>query len=85
MNNTTLEAPKVSLQTRENRLSGNMGVGELVMNVLAFSSPLATVAGTLPVLLMFSGQTAPAIYLLVTLMLLIFSVGFVKMSRSVQG
>ncbi|MBU8867747.1 APC family permease [Paenarthrobacter sp. MMS21-TAE1-1] len=55
------------------------------MNVLAFSSPLATVAGTLPVLLMFSGQTAPAIYLLVTLMLLIFSVGFVKMSRSVQG
>ncbi|MFK0003115.1 APC family permease [Paenarthrobacter sp. NPDC090520] len=85
MNNTTLDAPKVSRQTQENRLSGNMGVGELVMNVLAFSSPLATVAGTLPVLLMFSGQTAPAIYLLVTLMLLIFSVGFVKMSRSVQG
>jgi amino acid transporter len=85
MNNTTLDAPKVSRQTQSNRLSGNMGVGELVMNVLAFSSPLATVAGTLPVLLMFSGQTAPAIYLLVTLMLLIFSVGFVKMSRSVQG
>ncbi|MFJ4028630.1 APC family permease [Paenarthrobacter sp. NPDC089989] len=85
MNNTTLDAPKVSRRTQENRLSGNMGVGELVMNVLAFSSPLATVAGTLPVLLMFSGQTAPAIYLLVTLMLLIFSVGFVKMSRSVQG
>ncbi|WP_144663146.1 APC family permease [Paenarthrobacter nicotinovorans] len=85
MNNTTLDAPKVSRHTQENRLSGNMGVGELVMNVLAFSSPLATVAGTLPVLLMFSGQTAPAIYLLVTLMLLIFSVGFVKMSRSVQG
>jgi len=85
MNNTTLEAPKLSRQTHEHRLSGNMGVGELVMNVLAFSSPLATVAGTLPVLLMFSGQTAPAIYLLVTLMLLIFSVGFVKMSRSVQG
>ncbi|MEQ4567259.1 APC family permease [Paenarthrobacter sp. CAP02] len=85
MNNTTLEAPRLSRQTHEHRLSGNMGVGELVMNVLAFSSPLATVAGTLPVLLMFSGQTAPAIYLLVTLMLLIFSVGFVKMSRSVQG
>ncbi|BCW34625.1 amino acid transporter [Arthrobacter sp. StoSoilA2] len=85
MNNTTLDAPQVARQTSQNRLSGNMGVGELVMNVLAFSSPLATVAGTLPVLLMFSGQTAPAIYLLVTLMLLIFSVGFVKMSRSVQG
>ena len=72
-------------QTQENKLSGNMGVGELVMNVLAFSSPLATVAGTLPVLLLFSGHTAPGIYLLVTLMLLIFSIGFVKMSRSVEA
>ncbi|MCX8454851.1 APC family permease [Paenarthrobacter ureafaciens] len=85
MNNTSLDVPKVTRQNKENRLSGNMGVGELAMNVLAFSSPLATVAGTLPVLLMFSGQTAPAIYIGVTLMLLIFSVGFVKMSRSVQG
>jgi len=85
MNSTTIDAPKVARPSQENKLSGNMGVGELVMNVLAFSSPLATVAGTLPVLLMFSGQTAPAIYTLVTLMLLIFSVGFVKMSRSVQG
>jgi amino acid transporter len=62
-----------------------MGVGELVMNVLAFSSPLTTVAGTLPVMLLFSGHTAPGIYLLVTLMLLIFSVGFVRMSRSVDA
>jgi amino acid transporter len=85
MNNTTIDAPQVKHHTKEARLSGSMGVGELVMNVLAFSSPLATVAGTLPVLLMFSGQTAPAIYMLVTLMLLIFSVGFVKMSRSVKG
>ncbi|BCW52370.1 amino acid transporter [Arthrobacter sp. 1088] len=72
-------------QTQEHKLSGNMGVGELVMNVLAFSSPLTTVAGTLPVMLLFSGHTAPGIYLLVTLMLLIFSVGFVKMSRSVEA
>ncbi len=55
------------------------------MNVLAFSSPLTTVAGTLPVMLLFSGQTAPGIYIMVTLMLLIFSVGFVKMSRSVEA
>lgn len=85
MNNVTLESPRTTVRTQETRLNGNMGVGELVMNVLAFSSPLATVAGTLPVLLMFSGQTAPAIYILVTFMLLIFSVGFVKMSQSVRG
>lgn len=85
MTRIILDAEHTPRRSKENRLRGNMGVGELVMNVLAFSSPLATVAGTLPVLLMFSGQTAPAIYLLVTLMLLIFAVGFVKMSQSVQG
>lgn len=69
----------------ELRLRGNMGVGELVMSVLAFASPLATVAGTMPVLLMFSGKTAPGIYIIMMVMLLIFSVGFVKMSRSIEN
>ncbi|MFZ3572199.1 APC family permease [Streptomyces sp. BH097] len=55
------------------------------MSVLAFASPLATVAGTMPVLLMFSGKTAPGIYIITTVMLLIFSAGFVKMSRSVEN
>jgi len=85
MSSTTRGTTKTPAHTQENKLSGNMGVGELVMNVLAFSSPLTTVAGTLPVMLLFSGQTAPGIYILVTLMLLIFSVGFVKMSRSVES
>ncbi|MFK0003105.1 APC family permease [Paenarthrobacter sp. NPDC090522] len=85
MSSSTKGKPIAPTQTQEHKLSGNMGVGELVMNVLAFSSPLTTVAGTLPVMLLFSGHTAPGIYLLVTLMLLIFSVGFVKMSRSVEA
>ena len=85
MTSSTKGKPITPTQTQEHKLSGNMGVGELVMNVLAFSSPLTTVAGTLPVMLLFSGHTAPGIYLLVTLMLLIFSVGFVKMSRSVEA
>lgn len=85
MSSTTRGTTKTRTQTQEHKLSGNMGVGELVMNVLAFSSPLTTVAGTLPVMLLFSGHTAPGIYLLVTLMLLIFSVGFVRMSRSVDA
>ncbi|MEV7607317.1 APC family permease [Paenarthrobacter sp. NPDC089322] len=85
MSSTTRGTTITPTHTQEHKLSGNMGVGELVMNVLAFSSPLTTVAGTLPVMLLFSGHTAPGIYLLVTLMLLIFSVGFVKMSRSVEA
>lgn len=85
MSDTTNDAKNASPKTRENHLSGNMGVGELVMSVLAFSSPLTTVAGFIPVLLIFSGHSAPGIYLLLTLMLLIFSVGFVQMSRSVRN
>lgn len=77
--------PQSRRQTQDHRLSGNMGVGELVMSVLAFSSPLTTVAGFIPVLLMFSGHSAPGIYIALTAMLLIFSVGFVKMSKSVEN
>lgn len=62
-----------------------MGIGELVMSVLAFSAPLTTVAGFIPVLLVYSGPTAPAIYLVVTALLLVFSVGFVAMSRTVPN
>ncbi|MGC7151640.1 APC family permease [Paenarthrobacter ureafaciens] len=82
---STTKGKQTPTRTQEDKLNGNMGVGELVMNVLAFSSPLTTVAGTLPVMLLFSGHTASGIYLLVTLMLLIFSVGFVRMSRSVDA
>lgn len=85
MSNTVSTEMTPETRSGQQRLRGSMGVGELVMSVLAFSSPLTTVAGTLPVLLMFSGHTAPGIYLLLTLMLVIFSVGFVRMSRSVKN
>lgn len=80
-----IEAATQVPETEALRLRGNMGVGELVMSVLAFASPLATVAGTMPVLLMFSGKSAPGIYIIMTVMLLVFSVGFVKMSRSIEN
>lgn len=67
------------------RLSGNMGVGELVMSVLAFSAPLTTVAGFVPVLLMFSGNTGAAIYIVATVVLVVFSVGFTAMGRVVPN
>ena len=62
-----------------------MGTGELVMSVLAFSAPLTTVAGFIPVLLTFDGHSAPVIYLLLTALLLIFSVGFTAMGRKVPN
>jgi amino acid transporter len=85
MSDTKLDAAHEERAPQEHKLSGNMGVGELVMSVLAFSSPLTTVAGFIPVLLIFSGASAPGIYLILTAMLLVFSVGFVRMSRSVEN
>ncbi|MEV6986984.1 APC family permease [Sphaerisporangium sp. NPDC051017] len=75
----------VEVADRPRRLQGNMGVGELVMSVLAFSAPLTTVAGFVPVLLMFSGNTGPAIYIVATVILVIFSVGFTAMGRIVPN
>lgn len=69
----------------EERLSGNMGAIEVAMSVLAFSSPLTTVVGFIPVLLLFGGPTAPSIYLILTALLLVFTVGFVRMGASVKN
>ncbi|KAA0109056.1 APC family permease [Mycolicibacterium sp. P9-22] len=55
------------------------------MTVLAFSSPLTTVAGFIPVLLSFDSRSAPAIYLLVAAILLVFSVGFTAMARKLPN
>lgn len=85
MTQATRSKAREPLYTETTRLSGRMGVGELVMSVLAFSSPLTTVAGFIVVLLTFSGDTAPGIYLVITAMLLLFSVGFVRMSKKVRN
>ncbi|MFJ9899981.1 APC family permease [Streptomyces sp. NPDC091280] len=86
------QVPTVSGAKREaevveqpRRLQGSMGVGELAMSVLAFSAPLTTVAGFIPVLLMYGGKTGPAIYIVATVVLLAFCVGFTLMGRTVPN
>jgi amino acid transporter len=78
-------APTAAGSEQPARLRGNMGVIELALTVLAFSSPLTTVAGFIPVLLTFDGRSAPVIYLIITGVLLIFSVGFTAMARKVSN
>lgn len=63
------------------RLSGHMGTWKLVLSVLAFSSPLVTAAGYLSLTILVAGETAPAAFLLTTIALLIFSVGYMAMTR----
>ncbi len=67
------------------RLQGKMGVFEIAFTVMAFSSPLTVAWGYLPVVILFGGIGAPINFLFTTLLLALFSVGYVKMSRSIPN
>jgi len=77
----------MSKNTNENtlnadRLQGNMGVGALVMSVLAFSGPLLTTSGFIPVyfpLLESEASGVPMVFIFVTIVLVLFATGFSKM------
>lgn len=58
-----------------------MGTTQLVLTVLAFSSPLVCLAGYFSLTIMTSGNTAPLAFVIVTAVLLIFSVGYVAMTK----
>ena len=67
------------------KLRGSIGVAAIVFLVLAAASPLTTVAGSLPVMIgLGNGAGAPLAYIVAALVLLVFSVGYAAMSRSVE-
>ncbi|MBT2266107.1 APC family permease [Rhodococcus erythropolis] len=66
--------------------SNSIGVSGIVFFVLAFAAPLTVIIGIGPIVLGESGSPgAPAAFLLTTVVLLIFSVGFAAMSREHAG
>lgn len=65
-------------------LRGSLGVAEIVFLVVAAAAPLTAIGGALPVMLAIgNGPGVPAAYLLVAVVLLLFSVGYAAMSRHV--
>ncbi len=71
----------------EARLQGNMGVGALVMSVLAFSGPLLTTSGFIPVyfpLLESDASGVPMVFIFVTITLVLFATGFSKMGTVME-
>jgi amino acid transporter len=67
-------------------LSRNLGVGSIVFMVVAAAAPLAVVAANLPVLIAQSGNAgAPYYFLVCTVLLWVFSVGFTLMTRYVPN
>lgn len=63
------------------RLSGQMSTTQLVLSVLAFSSPLTCLSGYFSLTIMTIGRTAPVAFVIVTAVLMVFSVGYMAMTR----
>ncbi|WP_084526250.1 APC family permease [Nocardia vaccinii] len=75
--------PASSSDTGPTRLSGKLGVTPLVLSVLAFSAPIVTVSGYIAFTISFAGPQAPLAYLLATVILLVFAVGFTVMTKHI--
>lgn len=68
----------------QKKLSGNMGALSLAMTVLAFSAPLTTVAGYIPVSLMFGGVGSPLLFVVVAAVMLLFGIGYITLNNMVR-
>jgi amino acid transporter len=66
-------------------LSGSMGTFRLFALVMAFVSPLVTVAGWVSILIVYGGEGAPLLMLAATALVLIFSMGFVAMGHHMSN
>jgi hypothetical protein len=67
-------------------LNRGLGVGSILFMVVAAAAPMSVVAGSMPVLIGVSDSTGmPVYYLMSTLVLILFSVGYVSMSKYVRN
>ncbi|HTF47414.1 MAG TPA: APC family permease [Pseudonocardia sp.] len=70
----------------EAMLHRGLGVGSIVFMVVAAAAPLGVVAANLPIVIAVSGNIgAPAYFVIATIILALFSVGFTLMSRYVPN
>lgn len=75
---TDAPAPPVGLR-------GRMGTVQLVLTVLAFSAPLTVVIAWIPFLIIYNGVGAPTSFIVASLLLLVFAVGFTTMTRYIPN
>ncbi|WP_052074079.1 APC family permease [Rhodococcoides fascians] len=67
-------------------LSGRLGPGAIVFMVVAAAAPLTVIAGTVPLgIAVGNGAAYPASYVVCTVILLLFAVGFTTMAKHVPG
>ena len=68
-------------QVQEQNLTGNMSVSSLVLTVLAFSAPMVVVSGYMPLTISTAGTGAPFAFILTTIVLFIFAVGYLAITK----
>lgn len=78
------KALQIDAPSKHKKLAGEMGAFSLALTVLAFSAPLTTVSGYIPVALMFGGVGSPLAFIFVTAMILIFGIGYVTLNTEVK-
>jgi amino acid transporter len=82
-----LSPERLSLTDRDGgesvRLTGRMGVASLALSVLAFSAPMAVVSGFIPFTILFDGVGATFGFILTTVLLILFAIGYVTMAKHV--
>ena len=78
-----IDAQAFPLATPSEHLSGRLGVLRIVSLVIAFSAPLAVVSGYLAVeMALGDGLGAPGAFVVVGLLLLLFSVGYTELVKA---
>lgn len=66
------------------KLTGNMGMISLMLTVLAYSAPMAVVTGFVPFVIIFGGPGATMAYAVTTVVLLLFSIGYIAMTKQLK-
>lgn len=74
----------ISTFSNEHKLSGQMGAVSLALTVLAFSAPLTTVSGYIPVAIRFGGVSSPLMFILTTAIILLFAVGYMAVIKAAK-
>ncbi|MBG6055224.1 amino acid transporter [Salinibacterium sp. CAN_S4] len=82
---TTTSEPKAESEAPTRRgLSGSLGVGAIVLMVVAAASPLTVIGGSVPLgILLGNGVGFPALFAASAIVLLLFSVGLAAMTKKI--
>ncbi|OZF26089.1 APC family permease [Rhodococcus sp. 14-2483-1-2] len=86
MTTTSSAAGRTTPDGGKPTLSGTLGPGAIVFMVVAAAAPLTVIAGTVPLgIAVGNGAAYPASYVVCTVILLLFAVGFTTMAKHVSG